>query len=69
MTARPCPPGIAVLDQLSRTDLIGQILEFNKIATFQFSERWLRKQRTNRLRDLLRDTQDRFAEPEINAHE
>lgn len=63
--ARPYPPTAAEIDHLDRNELIDQLLRQNEVSTFQFSERFLRKQRLTRLRDLLRSTQDQPIESEF----
>jgi hypothetical protein len=38
---------------MSREGLIGELLGLNEGSTFQFTEAWLRRQWTHRLRSLL----------------
>jgi len=39
--------------RMSREELVAALLDLNQGSTFQFTEAWLRKQWTHRLRSLL----------------
>lgn len=64
MLPRLTPPLFDDVQHCSRDELIRQILARNESSTFHFSEKWLRKQRVSRLRELARSTQEVFNDAE-----
>jgi len=66
------PQGMDIeeIDCMDRDQLIGFLQEQNKSSTFRFTRAWLKRQGTQRLRDLVRASREfRAAAPSAKQRE